>query len=141
MKAITFPQLCERCVYNYQRERRNALGEIEAECLYGEDGSKPGPLVSSEHCPRWAELPDCDSGHWTREPPTKPGWYRCKIKGLLVYELRRFSLNIHKELKMDIFNPTTGLWMNMVELKVARTVFSHFWSEPERLPAPPKEEP
>lgn len=70
--------------------------------------------------------------HWTEEPPTKPGWYRVRLKNYTVYQLQRFTINNDKKLYMDMFDKVSGHWIEALSIEEIKDVYSHFWSEPER---------
>jgi len=63
------------------------------------------------------------SGHWTKEPPTTPGWYKLQSRSCLTGAI---------EFSFGIAGPDCEWWNSPNEVLWR-------WSEPEQLPEPPKE--
>jgi hypothetical protein len=76
---------------------------------------------------------ECPEPHWTKEPPTEPGWYKA------VYfddDFERepevlFLYVTHQLLVYDLIS--TGY------LLVSDVRFTHWWSQPEELPPLPRD--
>jgi len=62
-------------------------------------------------------------GHWTKEPLTKPGWYKIQYRSCLTGEI---------EFSFEIAGPDCE-WWNFPNEVLWR------WSEPEELPEPPED--
>ena len=65
-------------------------------------------------------------GHWTKEPPTEPGWY-------IAYYIT------DKKTECVFINSRKWLYRINLNGPSGRGVFDYYWSEPIELPEPPEE--
>jgi len=84
-------------------------------------------------------------GHWTREPPTEPGWYLVSLPTPAGHHGRRETAfaRVRKSgeyLVFDCLGCYQGASVEHSTSKGDGDLWSvRWWSEPEQLPEPPKE--
>jgi len=136
-RAITLEKLCLECQW------ADGTDEIYS-CTHVDNKTRQphgAGLAMPDHCPLWAELPAISEietvGHWTREPPTKPGWYKViPWKHTLDFSPLQGGI-VHV-----VYNqPTDELVVLFPGVRGGSLlpVIAWWWSEPEQLPEPPKE--
>jgi hypothetical protein len=75
-----------------------------------------------------------EPGHWTKEPPTEPGWYKAVYTSGVVL----VSVISDKDSEYGLFyvNPQNGFTYPVSKA----TLITYWWSCPEILPPLPGEE-